>query len=65
MSKVRVARQFINVKDLAKRWSCSKMFIERKLRSDPNFPQTFWVGTRRRFDLDDVEEYERAMVKTR
>ena len=40
----------------------SHMWIERRLKADPNFPKptTFGTGRLRFWDLDEVEAYERA-----
>jgi predicted DNA-binding transcriptional regulator AlpA len=37
----------------------SHMWLERRLRSDPNFPKPIKIGPRRFFRLSDLEAYER------
>jgi hypothetical protein len=38
------------------------MTIERKLRSDPNFPKAMRLGRIRLFRLEDIESYERSKI---
>jgi hypothetical protein len=51
------------------RWDCSHMFIERKLREDPTFPPCTRLGdgpkAARRWEIEDIEEYERSRVTKR
>jgi hypothetical protein len=59
-------RRFIGMSKLRERWNeCSHMFIERKLREDPNFPRVYRIGRRRLFALDEIEAYERASIAPR
>jgi hypothetical protein len=59
-------RRFIGIAKLCQRWDCSRMHIERKLRSgDPAFPRVYRMSHRRLFALDEVEAYERASVTPR
>ena len=55
-------KRFISVQELAERWDCHVMSIERRIRTDPNFPKTFRFMRHRRFDLSDVEAHERKSV---
>jgi hypothetical protein len=55
-------RVFIGTTELRERWGCSHMFVERRLKKDPTFPKVYWIGTRRKFALDEVEDYERRSV---
>jgi hypothetical protein len=56
-------RKFIGISKLRERWNdCSHMFVERKIRGDPNFPKIYRIGRRRLFALDEIEEYERASI---
>jgi hypothetical protein len=63
-------KKFFTVTDLRDRWSCSQMFIERKIRNDPSFPPYTRLGdnrpkARRWFDITDIEAYERSRVVAR
>jgi hypothetical protein len=58
------AKKFITVPQLRERWgSCSHMFIERLLKSDPCMPRPMKLGGRIRFfAVDEIERYERSKV---
>jgi hypothetical protein len=60
-------KRFITFPQLAERWgNCSDMYVERRLRADPNFPKVYRFGGRVRFlDLTEVERYERSKVVDR
>jgi hypothetical protein len=59
-------RKFIGTRALRERWdNCSHMFIERKLKNDPTFPQTYRIGRRRFFAVDEIESYERKSITSR
>lgn len=55
-------RQFISVQALSERWGCTVMFIEKRLRSDPDFPKIYAMGRHRRFDVEELERYEQKSV---
>jgi len=40
----------------------SHMWIERRMKADPNFPQPMYMGRFRFWDLDKIEAFERAAV---
>ncbi len=59
-------RKFITAKQLCARWGgVSFMFVERRLKSDPEMPRPlrFENGRLRFFDLDAIEQYERSKIK--
>jgi len=58
-------KKYLTTKQLRQRWGgCSHMLIERRLKSDPDFPRPVQFGKRwRLWPLDKVEAYERARVK--
>jgi hypothetical protein len=59
-------RKFIGVPELRERWNdCSHMFVERKIKNDPTLPKVYYIGSRRFFDLDEIEAYERNHVAER
>jgi hypothetical protein len=55
--------KYLTMPGLQDRWSCSHMYIERKLREDPDFPRPVRFGpsphAHRRFKIADIEQYER------
>jgi hypothetical protein len=56
---------FLTIAQLCERWGGqSHMFVERRLKTDPNFPRPmkFSPNAKRLFALDDVEAYERRAV---
>jgi hypothetical protein len=56
-------RKFIGVPELCERWNgCSHMFIERKIKNDPDFPKVYRFSRHRLFDLDEVEAYEQKFI---
>jgi predicted DNA-binding transcriptional regulator AlpA len=57
-------KKYLTVAQLCERWGDrSHMFIERKLRTDPNFPQPMRLcGRLRLFDEDAIEAYERSFI---
>jgi hypothetical protein len=60
----RRARKFLTTAQLCERWGgVSHMFIERRLKSDPNFPRpTKFDGRIRFFDLYAIEAYEQTKI---
>jgi hypothetical protein len=62
-------QKYITTRGLQERWSCSHMFIERKLREDPTFPPYSRFGdgpkAKRRWIIGDIEAYERSKVVAR
>jgi predicted DNA-binding transcriptional regulator AlpA len=61
----RQARKFLTVGQLCARWGgCSYMLIERRLKSDPDFPRPrkFEGGRTRFFDIEEIERYERSKI---
>jgi hypothetical protein len=55
--------KFITVPQLCERWGgLSHMFVERRLREDPNFPKPQRLGRLRVFDVPTIEAYERSLV---
>jgi predicted DNA-binding transcriptional regulator AlpA len=57
-------RKFLTVSQLCARWGVSTMFVERRLRSDPDFPQVYDLG-KRKFSEQEISEYERRAVRKR
>jgi hypothetical protein len=56
-------KKFIGMVELRERWNdCSHMFIENKIRNDPNFPSVYRIGRHRFFDEEELEKYERQSV---
>jgi hypothetical protein len=57
-------KKYLTTKQLRERWGgCSHMLIERRMKSDPRFPQPMQFGRRwRLWPLDQIEAYERALV---
>jgi predicted DNA-binding transcriptional regulator AlpA len=57
-------KKYLTVAQLCERWgNRSFMFIERKLRTDKNFPRPMRLGGRLRlFDEDAIEAYERSFT---
>jgi hypothetical protein len=58
-------KRYLTVVQLRERWgNVSQMFVERRMRSDPDFPKAmkFPRGRLRLFDESEVEEYERKAV---
>jgi predicted DNA-binding transcriptional regulator AlpA len=57
----------ITVTQLRERWGCcSHMTIERRIKTDADFPKPFKLGGRLRFfDLDEIERYERLKASWR
>jgi hypothetical protein len=55
------AAKYLGTAQLRERWaSCSHMYIERRLASDPTFPKPVKLGGRiRLWVLDQIEAYER------
>jgi hypothetical protein len=51
---------------LRERWSCSHMFVERRIKTDPTFPPAyrFAVGPSawRYWRVDEIEQWERSRV---
>jgi hypothetical protein len=41
------------------------MWIARHLQNDPAFPRPIIIGTRRFWDLTEVEAYEQALLEAR
>jgi len=55
--------RFLTTAQIRQLWgNCSHMTIERKLRSDPNFPKAMRLGRIRLFRLEDIESYERSKI---
>jgi hypothetical protein len=58
-------KKYLTLNQLRERWgNCSHMFVERRLRADPDFPKPmrFDGGRTRLFALDEVEAYERSKI---
>jgi predicted DNA-binding transcriptional regulator AlpA len=57
-------KRFLPLNQLCERWgNCSHMFVERRLKTDPNFPRPVKLGSRVRFfALDAIEAYERSKI---
>jgi hypothetical protein len=63
MTTTKKPKRFLTFKQLQERWgNCSFMFLERKLREDPQFPKPIKVGRRRLIDEELIEAYERSAV---
>jgi hypothetical protein len=62
-------RKKITRTQLAERWGCSGMFIERQIRTNPDFPQYSQLGdgpmAQRTWDIEEIEAYERSRVVAR
>lgn len=57
---------YITTQQLRDRYGgMSHMWLERKVRDDPDFPRPTYIGRLRFFKIDEVEAYERACVKRR
>jgi predicted DNA-binding transcriptional regulator AlpA len=56
--------RLLGMKELKARWGCSNMFIERRLRSDPDFPKPlrFTRSKIRKFVQAEVEAYEQIAM---
>jgi hypothetical protein len=51
--------RFLTTRQLRHRWGdCSHMFIERRLKADPDMPQPDYFGRLRFFRLSKIETYE-------
>jgi predicted DNA-binding transcriptional regulator AlpA len=61
-------KKYLTVAQLRERYGgVSHMWIERRLKGDPEFPRPVKLGSSllRMFDLDEIETYERACTATR
>ena len=60
-------KRYLGTKDLMLRWGVSKQTIERRLRTDPNFPQpsTFPNSPIRKRTEEQAEDYEKLAVVQR
>lgn len=55
---------FMSTSQLRARYgSVSAMWVERRLKDDPDFPSPEYFGNNRFFRISAVEEYERACAK--
>jgi hypothetical protein len=56
-------RRFIGIPELRQRWgNCSQTLIETKIRTDPDFPDIYYMSRHRMVREDQVEIYERKKV---
>jgi len=58
-------KRYLTFAQLRERWGgVSSMFVERRIREDPDFPKAmrFRGGRIRLFDEEEVEAYERKAV---
>jgi hypothetical protein len=56
-------RQFIGIPQLRRRWNnCSQTLIEKRIRTDPDFPPIYNMFRHRMVAIDEVETYERKKV---
>jgi predicted DNA-binding transcriptional regulator AlpA len=66
MAKRPTDPKYVTRMQLAERWGVSGMFIERKIRTDPTFPQYSRFGDGRlacrRWILAEIEAWERSRV---
>ena len=52
---------FLRTRQVQHRYgSCSHMFIERRLASDPTFPRPVFMGRLRFWRLSELEQWEKA-----
>jgi hypothetical protein len=57
------AAKFITTTQLRERWgNVSHMFIERRVKGDPNFPKPIFFGRLRFWDVEEVAAWERAQI---
>lgn len=54
---------YISINQVRARYgNISHMWVERKIKTDPRFPQPKYFGRLRFFKISEVEEYERLCV---
>jgi predicted DNA-binding transcriptional regulator AlpA len=56
--------RLLGIPELKQRWGVSNMFIERRLRSDPDFPTPLrFTGSKiRKFYENEIEAYEKKAI---
>ena len=66
MTEHEAKAKYITTSQLRERWgNCSQMTIERKIKSDENFPKSYNFLRIRMFDLAEIEAYERTAARER
>jgi hypothetical protein len=58
-----VSEKYLRTAQLRERYSCSMMWIERRLRSDPSFPRPRFFGRLRHFALSELEAWEKTQPR--
>jgi predicted DNA-binding transcriptional regulator AlpA len=53
---------YLKMRQLRERYSCSHMFIERRLVNDPTFPRPIYLGPHRAWKLTELEKWEAAQA---
>jgi predicted DNA-binding transcriptional regulator AlpA len=62
MHTTKQPKKYLTLQQLCTRWGDrSRMFVERRLRNDPDFPRPIRLGSGRirLFDEAEVEDYEK------
>jgi hypothetical protein len=60
-------KRYLGMNDLLERWDVSKQTVERRLRTDPDFPQPFKFPNSpiRKWTEEQIENYEKLAVVQR
>lgn len=55
--------RWLGISKVCDRYDCSSMWVERRLKGDPDFPRPTKFGRERRWRLSDLDAYDRTKVK--